>query len=186
VSNSTFIDLAAALDLVAIERLPNGYMTVHGRVPAWFQALVPGVVASGPMTLEGAAPFIQTFVEEAARFWWADHQGRVRSGPCAATDGAGAEFHYEAIALSMGLRRFLLIERIPDFAERQRVLQIARDQALADEKAGVRRMVLAKHTEKLLSLIGSLDTADLSPEQADVVGRIKREGEGLKKALGEG
>jgi hypothetical protein len=183
VSNSTFVDLVAALDLVAIERLPNGYLTVHGRVPAWFQALAPGVTGSGPLTLERAAPFIQTFVEEAARFWWADHQGRLRSGPCAATDESGTEFHYEAIALSMGLRRFLLIERLADFAETQRVLQIARDQALAQEQAGVRRQVLAKHADKLLRLIGSLDGAALAPPQADVVARIKREGEELKRAL---
>jgi hypothetical protein len=184
VSNATFKDLVAALDLVAIERLPNGYMTVHGNVPAWFQTLAPGTTASGPFTLDRAAPFIQTFVEEAGRFWWADQQGRLKSGPCAATDAAGAEFHYEATALSMGLRRFLLVERLADFDHTQHVLQIARDQALAEEKSAVRRQVVAKHADKLLSLINSLDAAQLSPPQAGVVQRIKREGEELRKALG--
>lgn len=183
-SETTFIDLIAALDLVAIERLPNGYLTLHGRVPAWFQAVMPGVTGSGPISLDRGAPFLQTFVEEAARFWWADHQGRLKSGPCAATDASGAEFHYEASALSMGLRRFLLVERLANYAETQRVLQIARDQALAEEKAGVHRKLLAKHTEKLLGLIRSLDSAGLAPPQAEVVDRIRREGEGLRKALG--
>ena len=183
--DAIFTELMAALDLVVIERLPNGYLTVHGRVPAWFDSVVPGVTRSGPVPFEQAGPFLHNFLEEAGRFWWDNTAGRLKSGPCAATDRLGQEFHFEATALTMGQRRLLLVERLADFADTQHVLQIARERALADEKAAVRQQSLGKHAEKLLSLVQSLDASGLSAQQADLLQRIKREGEGLQKVLGQ-
>jgi signal transduction histidine kinase len=125
-------DLLAALDVMVVERLPDGSFTVIGTAPAWFSWLYADA-ASNPqqLRLDQTSPFLENFLVDAEVFWNEGRPGQLKSGSWEEKGPTGKEDHLEAAALCLGERRILLIELLGvAHEERRRLLQIAREKAL--------------------------------------------------------
>jgi hypothetical protein len=129
---STARDLLAALEVAVLEQDRDGRLRLAGSVPEWFARFRPGALSSPPR-IETAlgSPFLENFLADAEGFWNSEGAGRLRSGLWTEPDPMGDDFHLEASAVRLGVRRFLLIEnQTPGYGEKQAILQRARSNAL--------------------------------------------------------
>ena len=102
--------------------------------PAWFQD-VWGPQAAGDLVVLGErAPFLEAFLSEAAEHWGSDAETPLTSGVWVERGSSGREVPLEATAWRLDGRRILSIESPRQFEQHTRVLQIARDSALAHER----------------------------------------------------
>ena len=162
-----FTDLVAALDLVVLERLPEGVfqLAVGTLPPAWFAHLFREASHGEPVTVSRAFPFLDTFLAEAERFWDAPRARRLRSDPFIVADASGGELALVASAVSIGSRRFLIIEMPEDFDDRRRALQSAREHVLAHEQYVRRVSALVDPADDAARLTGALLDSGLTPQQ---------------------
>jgi hypothetical protein len=126
-------DLLAALEVVVLEQAGDHGLRLAGAVPEWFGRFRPGALSSPPR-IEAAlgSPFLENFLTDAEGFWNSGERGRLRSGLWTEPGPVGDEFHLEASAVSLGGRRFLLVEnQTPGYEEKQSLLQRARSSNLA-------------------------------------------------------
>lgn len=121
-------ELMIALDGVALEQLDDGRFVARSGVPGWCRRVRPHVRWEAPVTIEDEFPFLTVFLPEAECVWArCDPLLRTASDLWAEADDAG-EIHLKAIAARLGSARALLILRSEhEFAERQTLLQRARD-----------------------------------------------------------
>ena len=135
-SQAVLADLCSALDFVVLERLEGGFVRVGSDpLPPWFVRVFIKAQGGGPtLTLTDAFPVLDSFLAEAEQFWDRTGEGRLTSEAFMATDSLGDELAIVAIAVGRNLRRYLLMQPDASFPERQRVLQRAREQALAHEQ----------------------------------------------------
>jgi signal transduction histidine kinase len=126
-------ELLQALDIVVLERLPDGDFRVVGAVPQWFTGFCPEMVAEqkGPQLGE-VFPFLENFLIDAQQFWCAHGAGQIKSGVWRELDQAGHEYALEASAICIGSQQLLLIA-LPrsDYEEKQAIIQKARENNLA-------------------------------------------------------
>ena len=125
-------DLLAALDVAVLEEESARGLRLVGTVPEWFRRFRPDA-ASAPESAGDAldSPFLENFLIDARSFWMSGGAGRLRSGAWTEAGPLGTEFHLEASAVSVGARRFLLLEnQSVAHEERQAVLQKARSHNL--------------------------------------------------------
>ncbi len=136
-------DLLAALDVMVVERLPDGSFTIMGDMPAWFAWLYTDAVAKAPqLQLALTSPFLENFLVDARAFWQACEPGLLKSGSWEEKGPSGKEDHLEATALCIGDRQILLIQLLGvAHEERRRLLQIAREKSLLQNQ-------LIKETQK--------------------------------------
>jgi hypothetical protein len=142
-SEAILTDLLAALDVMVVERLPDGSFTVIGSTPAWFAWLYTDAAANPQqLRLDLTSPFLENFLVDADAFWNDARPGQLKSGSWEEKGPSGKEDHLEAMALCLGERRILLIELLGvAHEERRRLLQIAREKALLQTQ-------LLKETQK--------------------------------------
>jgi hypothetical protein len=183
VSDPVFADLFRVLDIVILERLPDGPLYLFGGTPSWFIQLYGSAASSESVGLAEAFPFLDGFLSDAARFWWKDSPGRLRSGPCAATDKAGQEYFFEVSAVSVDQRRFLLIERLTGFDDTRKVLQVARENALTHERFVSATRALAKPMEAVIKATDALLASDLNQVQRELVEKIRTTSTSVVDAL---
>jgi hypothetical protein len=183
VSDPVFADLFGALDIVILERLPDGPLYLFGGAPSWFVQLYGNAASSEPVGLAEAFPFLDGFLSDAARFWWKDSPGRLRSGPCAASGKSGQEYFFEVSAVSVDQRRFLLIERLTGFDETRKVLQVARENALTHERFVSATKALAKPMQAVIKAADALLTSDLTTAQRELVEKIQSTSASVVDAL---
>lgn len=169
-------ELFPALEIVVLERLPNGGLYMYGSVPGWFARLF---AADQPVPLGQTFPFLDSFLDEAAKFWWKNAPGRLRSGPCAATDWERKEFFFDVSAVSLGQRRFLLIELLGSLADQQHVLQAAREKTLELELVVKSGRALRGPIQTVLRHTQSLLDTPLTASQHEIVDGLRRTGEVL-------
>ena len=174
------VELFPVLEIVVLERLPNGGLYMYGSVPGWFSRLF---AADQPVPLGQTFPFLDSFLDEAAKFWWKNGPGRLRSGPCATTDWEGKEFFFDVSAVSVGQRRFLLIELLGSLSDQQHVLQAAREQALEHERVVKSGRALNGPAQTILRHAQALLDTPLTAGQHDIVDGLRRTGEALLAAL---
>lgn len=131
-SEALLTDLLAALDVMVVERLPEGSFSVIGNTPAWFAWLYNDAAADPKqLRLDLTSPFLENFLVDAEVFWNESHPGQLKSGSWEEKGPSGKEDHLEAAALCLGERKILLIELLGvAHEERRRLLQIAREKAL--------------------------------------------------------
>ena len=125
------------------EPAPGG--EVDGHVPPSIDGKAPigtcppigrrGLAVPGSVRLGEHVPFLESFLPDAAECWNSNSEGRVDSGVWIERGAGGREIALEASAFRMAEKRILLI-RNPQkqFADDVRVLQKARESALAHER----------------------------------------------------
>jgi hypothetical protein len=175
VIDPVFTDLVAALDLVVLERQPEGVfqLAVGTLPPGWFAHLFREAAHGEPVTVARVFPFLDTFLGEAERFWETPRGGRLRSDPFIVTDPSGGEMALVASAVTVGRRRFLIIEMPDDFEDRRRALQSAREHVLAHEQFVRRVSALVEPASDAARLSGELIDSGLTPRQHSLAAAVR-------------
>ena len=139
-ADSLLTDLSEVLDLVVLEQLPGGFAQITaGALPSWFVRAFRTADVGGHVTLLEALPALDAFLAEAETFWNRATEGRLASEPFLVTDAPNHETPVAATAVTFNGRRILLLEPDRGYEDRQRLLQRAREHALAHEQV-VRRI----------------------------------------------
>src|SRR5918995_5425566 len=156
VSNAALADVCSALEFVVLERLDGGFVRMGDYpLPPWFVRVFIQAHSEG-VTLTSVFPVLDSFLSEADQFWDSIGDGRLSSEAFMATDSLGEELAIVATAVGARGRRFLLMQPDASFPERQRVLQIAREQALAYERLVRQIQELRKPVDSLAGLAADL------------------------------
>ena len=151
-------DLVTALDLVVLERLPGGAMFRLGEQapPAWFADTFHKVDRLQPVTLLQAFPIMDGFLSEAEIFWERRADGHLTSEPIVITEAGGENLPLTAVAIVLRGRRFLVMQRVAGFDDRQHILQRARERALEHEEVVKRIDSLRRPAATLARLAAEL------------------------------
>ncbi len=190
-SESVLGDLVSVLDLVVLERLPGGAMYQVGDQPApgWFAEHFRGARQPDgrrePVTLLQAFPVLDAFLSEAEIFWERTEEGRLEGEAVVVTESGGENLPLATIAVSMKKRRFLILQRVAGFDDRQHILQIARDRALEQGRVVKRIQALHRPVATLTRLAGELSGTDLTESQRKQMAGIATEVDTLRRLLEE-
>jgi hypothetical protein len=179
--------LVAILDIVILERLHGGSFRQLGseHPPAWFTEAFHKADPGTAVTLVQALPVIDAFLSDAELFWQRTAYGRLDGDAFVVTGSDGQNLALMTTAVAMQGRHFLLIQRVAGFDERQKVLQRAREQALAHETLVKKIDALRQPVAKLTTVAGELATSDLDETQRAAMTRASAELETLRKTLDE-
>ena len=124
--------LPAALDLAVLERQPDGSFACLGEPPAWLE----GTLASRGDAFDVAATFdaLGPFLDDAHAAWAGDAEPAA-SGAFAEADASGRTRPLSARAFRVGDREILTLgPPVHTYAQTQRLLQHAREDALAQQR----------------------------------------------------
>ncbi len=127
-------ELFAALDIVAMERLNDGFFKIIGNVPDWFINFYPEVVLKADKLLPGQKfLFLENFLIDAESFWLTNCTGKIRSGAWNEVNISENECYLEASAVCLGDKKILLISlgEIADSQEKNLLLQKGREISLS-------------------------------------------------------
>jgi len=127
-TDAIFVSALASLGGVLLERLHGPEFSIHGEAPPWLEEIYP--MASGHVDFS-SSPFLVDFIGHAEEVWTLRSTNRLGSGLWTEVTPDGGEEHLEAAALAPDGRALLLLQRRTEqHAERQRMLQIAREGSL--------------------------------------------------------
>ena len=159
-------DLSEVLDLVVLEQLPGGFVQITtGSLPPWFVRAFRTAEDGRQVTLLDALPALDAFLVEANAFWDDATEGRLAGEPFLVTDGPNHEIPVTATAVKHGARRILLLQPDAGYAERQHILQRAREQAFAHEQVVRRIQDLHRPLAQLARLVDQLSATELNEAQ---------------------
>jgi hypothetical protein len=169
VSETVLAHLASALDMVVMEQVSAGTFRQIGDVPPppWFARIYRKAAQGQRPTVAQAFPVLATFLSEAEAFWSRHETGRLDSGDFVITEGSEEPLPVAATAIALNGRRFLIIQRAAGFEDRQRILQRAREQALAHEQVIKHVQSLRRPVTVLERLAGELADTELSGPQRE-------------------
>jgi hypothetical protein len=157
-SDDSLKGLIAELGIAAFERTEDGAFQALAPAPASFRRLA-----------QDTFPFLGHILDEANVFWRHNTSGTQEWGPCAATDEAGAEFHYLVTAAAAEGRQYLVFHIDRGSARTQSILQRVRESKLAEAADRRERTALATQARvagnDVLEVIGKLVKTGVSPEQ---------------------
>jgi len=125
-----------ALGFVLLEHRGQGRFALLSPPPPWLTELwqIPSEGADS-IAITEKSPFLQTFLVEADASWNANPQGLCQSEVWMETSPSGREIPVQAIALELQGKRLLALRSPePEFADRVRLLQTARNSLLDHEK----------------------------------------------------
>jgi hypothetical protein len=185
VSNAALADVCSALEFVVLERLDGGFVRMGDYpLPPWFVRVFIQAQNEG-VTLTSVFPVLDSFLAEADQFWTGAGDGRLSSEAFMATDSLGEELAIVATAVGARGRRFLLMQPDASFPERQRVLQIAREQALEQERLVKQIQELRKPVASLAALTADLPAAPSADAHRAQIERIATQVNTLQRIVGE-
>jgi hypothetical protein len=185
VSNAALADVCSVLEFVVLERLDGGFVRMGDYpLPPWFVRVFIQAQNEG-VTLTSVFPVLDSFLSEADQFWTSSGDGRLSSEAFMATDSLGGELAIVATAVGARGRRFLLMQPDASFPERQRVLQIARDQALEQERLVKQIQELRKPIASLAALAADLPAAPPADAHRVQIERIATHVSTLQRIVGE-
>ena len=177
-STTMAFDLFAALDVLVTERrLPSGFHPL-GAIPDFAERLFPKTVSPGGMILDfRESPFLAHFLDEAESFWRKSSTGVLKSDPWVEPGAHGDECPLEAVAVSLGPRKLLVIRMLgTDFEHRRNLLQSARERLLLQRRlerlVRVRTRELALTQDATIEMFASLTETRL-PETGGHIMRTK-------------
>ncbi|HSF30232.1 MAG TPA: HAMP domain-containing sensor histidine kinase [Candidatus Tectomicrobia bacterium] len=129
---SLLAQLFAALEIVAMERLPDQSFRPISAVPAWFKRFAPDVHGGQEVVRPGRLfPFLENFLVDAERFWQEQDSGRLPSGIWMEIDPLGNAYALEAFAVCLGRRKLLLMALAQSvYEEKHAIIQRARENNL--------------------------------------------------------
>ncbi len=175
-SELILLDLLAALDIFAAERVESGYFRPLGLIPGFGSRLCSWVDAgnSNLVTFDRSY-FLTHFIEEAERYWLSAHGSALRSGPWIEADEGPGEVSLEASALCLKERKLLVVQVLGiDLQERHHLLQSARERLLLQRQCESlvreRTKELVRTQETTIETLAAL-TETRDPETG---GHIKR------------
>jgi signal transduction histidine kinase/CheY-like chemotaxis protein len=125
-----------ALGFVLLQHRGQGLFTLLSPPPEWLVDLwqLPPEGAK-PIAIAEKSPFLETFLFEADAFSNANQHGLCQSETWVEMSSSGKEFPLQAVALQLEGKRFLALRSPqPEFEERARLLQTARNSLLDHEK----------------------------------------------------
>lgn len=168
-SETVLARLASALDMVVMEQVSGGTFLQIGDAapPPWFARIYRDAGLGQRPTIAQAFPMLATFLSDAEAFWNRRDTGRLDSGDFVITEGSDEPLPVAATAIALNGRRFLIIQRAPGFEDRQRMLQRAREQALAHEQVIKHVHSLRRPVTMLERLAGELAGMGLSGPQRE-------------------
>jgi len=180
------VDLVGALDLVILERLEGGVLSrLGGQPPTWFAGNLREVHRQKSVTLLEAFPVLDAFLSDAEVFWEREEDGRLDADPCVMTLGSGKHLALATVAIKMKGRKFLLLQPIAGFEDRQHVLQRARERSLEHEQV-VKRIDLARHPlRRLEQLVTELGAMELGEPQRKHLDQITGQLDALRRRVDE-
>jgi hypothetical protein len=185
VSNAALADVCSALEFVVLERLDGGFVRMGDYpLPPWFVRVFIQAQNEG-VTLTSVFPVLDSFLSEADQFWTSIGDGRLSSEAFMASDALGEELAIVATAVGARGRRFLLMQPDASFPERQRVLQIAREQALEQERLVKQIQELRKPIASLAALAADLPAAPPADAHRVQIERIATHVSTLQRIVGE-
>jgi signal transduction histidine kinase len=132
-NDSITADLLATLNILVLERLDLGSFKITGIAPNWLTGFCHPKIISGMEVLipTEAFPFLDFFLIDAEEFWHNNSKLKINSGLWTQKDLIGKEYHFEASAICLNNRKFLLIESLEDvYQEKQYIIQKAREHQL--------------------------------------------------------
>jgi signal transduction histidine kinase/CheY-like chemotaxis protein len=125
-------DILSALNVSALERLPNGAFVPMGEPPEWLHqfSIALGEKKHGSDS-DAHFCFLENFLIEATQFWEGKKKGCLRSGIWIEGNKSGKKFMFEAIAITSTKKHILIITRDHQIhTEKQSFLQKGRELAL--------------------------------------------------------
>ena len=125
--------LFRALDLVVVERQPNGAFHLLTPAPVWLERAFDAAPAGTSQTLTGAFTFLDDVVQQALGAWHAGPHASMVFGPFAATV-SGDDLLLRATALTIDRRMLLVLDRLVGAADARPMLQKAREHLLENEQ----------------------------------------------------
>ncbi|MFL9451806.1 MULTISPECIES: sensor histidine kinase [Nostocales] len=123
----------ATLKTLILERLEQNNFKIIGFVPDWLRGFFhPQInLETDILVLRDMFPFLETFLIDAEDLWQINGDKILKSGLWYQADASGKEYHFEALAICVEQRPFLLIELKEDlFIEKQSIIQKARENKL--------------------------------------------------------
>jgi signal transduction histidine kinase len=126
-------DILAALNILVLERLDVDSFSITGTVPDWLTDFCPQkvVLETGKLLLKEVFPFLENFLIDAEEFWLLRGEKKLKSGIWYQLDLSGKEYHFEAIAVYVDSKKYLLIESLDEtYNEKQYIIQKARENQL--------------------------------------------------------
>lgn len=174
-SETVLAQLASALDMVVMEQVPGGTFVQIGDAPPpeWFTRIYRDAGRGRRPTLAESFPGLASFISEAETFWTGNDAGRLESGEFMVADPPGPQLPVAATALALKGRRFLVIQRAAGFDDKQRILQRAREQALAHEQVIKKVDSLRRPLAQLVRLADELARPALTGRQREQVSGIR-------------
>lgn len=166
-SGTLLADLIQALDLFAMERMPDSSFDAITQPPGW---LAPTFAASAqePKTLATMFPFLDAFLSEAEVFWQEGTEHRIMSGLFAAPGPAG-EVLVRASALNLETRHIMVLERFQGEADTRPLLQKARENKLEHERLARRIADAQRPIATMTRLTRELLGTDLTTAQRTTI-----------------
>lgn len=124
--------LFAALDIVVMEYLDDGFFRIIGTIPDWFMQFYPDAATERDrLKLESKFSFLENFIIDAEYFWMGKEPGKLKSGLWSEIDTKGMECYFEASATRLKSKKILLIElQGICYEEKQYLIQKARENNL--------------------------------------------------------
>jgi hypothetical protein len=171
VTDSLPLDLMQALEMFALERMPDYTYTPVTPPPAWFRHILPLTEATGPLTLGAILPYLERFLSEAEPFWREGTRRSLVSGTFAAPGGA-EDVLLRACALNLGPRSLLVLERLRGQEDLRDILQKARENKLELEQVIKRIESLRASVASLSKLTHELGQTGLTSAQRELVDGI--------------
>ncbi|MBW4611856.1 MAG: HAMP domain-containing histidine kinase [Desmonostoc vinosum HA7617-LM4] len=132
-SDSITADLFSALNILVLERLDFGLFQIDGNVPNWVEQFCSQKFTTGMEILipQKNFSFLENFLIDAEEFWQRNSDSKLTSGIWTDQDINNTEYHFEAVAISVNNRKFLLIETLDEkYHEKQYIIQKARENQL--------------------------------------------------------
>ena len=169
--------VARALDLAVIERLPNAGYFMVAPAPPWLEGAL-----EEQATLARAFPFLRHFLETASSAWQEGGAARAHSGPFEA-DVNGEALLLRATAMTIEGHRILVIERMTGEADLRPVLQRAREHMLEHEQLERHAAAVHDPAAAIARDLAALATLNLPPDAQALVTSIAQSSTKLQAAI---
>ncbi len=129
-------DLFAALDIVVMELLDDGYFKMVGAIPDWFLKFYPEAPGQQKLSPGTKFPFLENFIIDAEEFWTSNNSSPKLTSPLwTEVDDSGQEYHFEASVFCLNNTKLLLISLVEEaYQEKQFLLQKCRESNLNYQK----------------------------------------------------
>jgi hypothetical protein len=177
--DSLALDVLHALDLFALERMPEYTFVAITPPPAWITHILSVADAGAPMTLAAAFPYLERFLSQAEAFWREGTGRSMLSGSFVAA-GASEELLLRACALNLGPRSVLVLERLRGEADIRQILQKSRENKLQEERLQKKLDALRAPVATISRLVKKLLETDLTAAQRELADGITRSIEGVQ------